>query len=282
MATRTVVIGSGAGASTAAMVLAEAGHDVTILEKGPNYVGDVTAKAPPATKWSSDELKKLRGFGRPDPDAEPRTYRWSTEDDEPRFVGDVQGLPQTVGGGTIHWGASTPRFWDIDFRKASLLGPFPGADVADWPFSYDEISPVYDEVERLIGVQGDIEQLPAEPTLAHAPRTRVLPMPPGPGQHSSLLAVEGCRKLGYHPFPVPTAINSRPYGGRPACNNCGFCDGYGCPIHARVGALGPLRRAVGAGATLRAEAPVVEIEHRGGRATGVIWVDAAGTRHRMA
>ena len=106
-------------------------------------------------------------------------------------------------------------------------------------------------------------------------------MPPGPGQHSSLLAAEGCRKLGYHPFPVPTAINSRPYDGRPACNNCGFCDGYGCPIHARVGALGPLRRAVDAGATLRAEAPVVAIEHRGGRATGVVWVDAAGQRHRV-
>ena len=31
----------------------------------------------------------------------------------------------------------------------------PGADLADWPFSYAEIAPCYDEVEQLIGAQGD-------------------------------------------------------------------------------------------------------------------------------
>ena len=75
------------------------------------------------TKWSSDELKGARGFGRPDPDAEPRTYRWHASDTEPRHVGAIQDLPQTVGGGTVHWDAKTPRFWDIDFQKRSLLGP---------------------------------------------------------------------------------------------------------------------------------------------------------------
>ncbi len=34
---RALVIGSGPGGSIAAMVLAEKGWDVTILEKGPNY-----------------------------------------------------------------------------------------------------------------------------------------------------------------------------------------------------------------------------------------------------
>ena len=47
----------------------------------------------------------------------------------------------------------------------------------------------------------------------------------------------GARKLGYHPFPVPKAINSRPYGGRPRCMYGGACRSYGCPIHAKATTL---------------------------------------------
>jgi gluconate 2-dehydrogenase alpha chain len=75
------------------------------------------------------------------------------------------------------------------------------------------------------------------------------------------------------------AINSQPYDGRPACNNCGFCSHYGCPIHARIGGLAPLRRALLAGAELRAEAFVARIERNGSKATGVTWVDNAGKEH---
>ena len=63
-------------------------------------------------------------------------------------------------------------------------------------------------------------------------------MAAGPPQYSSHLVAEGCSRVGLHPFIAPMAINSRSYDGRPACNNCGFCSGYGCPIQARVGALG--------------------------------------------
>jgi choline dehydrogenase-like flavoprotein len=279
VATRALVVGSGAGGSTAAMVLARAGFDVTILEKGRNYFADLTA-ATPHTRYSNDELKNDRWFAEPDPELEPRTFR-RVGDTEPRVTGAILPLPQTVGGGTVHWDAKTPRYWDIDFRKLTLLGPVPGAQVADWPFGYDEIAPHYDEVERLIGVSGDIRQLAAV-TLAHAPRSRALPMPPGPSQLSSLKAAAGCAALGLDAFPAPMAINSRPYDGRPACNNCGFCSGYGCPIHARVGALAPLRLALLAGAELRARAWVVRVVHRNGRATGLEWLDERGRRHTEA
>ena len=278
---KALVVGSGAGGATAAMVLAEAGYDVVVFEKGDNWFDDLT-KAAPTSRFSSDELKAARGFAQPDPVAEPRTYRWHGSDTEPRHVGPVQDLPQTVGGATVHWDAKTPRFWDIDFDKLSLLGPIPGADVVDWPFSYDEIAPVYDEVEELIGVAGDVSAIAAEPTLRHAPRSRALPMPAGPPQLASLLASEGCRQLdpALHPFLVPMAINSAEFDGRPACNNCGQCSGYGCPILARVGALAPLRRAVEAGAEVRERSWVVKVDTSGRRATGVTWIDDRGRAHR--
>ncbi len=277
---KALVVGSGAGGAVAAMVLAEAGHDVVVFEKGDTWFDDLT-EAAPRSRFSSDELKAGRHFARPDPVAEPRTYRWHPSDAEPRYVGAVQDLPQTVGGATVHWDAKTPRFWDIDFRKLSLLGPIDGADVADWPFSYDEIAPVYDEVEELIGVAGDVDVLPAEPTLRHAPRSRPLPMPAGPPQLASLVAAHGCQKVEplLHPFPAPMAINSTEYDERPACNNCGQCSNHGCPILARVGALAPLRRAVTAGAEVRERSWVVKVETSGRRATGVTWIDDRGQEH---
>ena len=277
MASKAIVVGSGAGGSTSAMVLAEAGFDVLILEKGRNYFRNLTSPTP-RTAFSNDELKSnVRFFEDPDTDVEPRTYRRDAGQTRPT-VGNVNHLPSTVGGGTVHWDAKTPRFWDIDFKKLSMMGPVDGADVRDWPFAYADIAPYYNEIERLIGVSGDIQQIP-ELTLSHAPRTQQFDMPPGPPQYSSLVAAQGASLLGLHPFPTPMAINSQSHDGRPACNNCGFCSHYGCPIHARVGALAPLRRALLAGATLKPNTFAYAITHSGGRATGVSYVDDAGNRH---
>ncbi|MGH3579205.1 MAG: GMC family oxidoreductase N-terminal domain-containing protein, partial [Mycobacterium sp.] len=154
-----------------------------------------------------------------------------------------------------------------------------GADVIDGPFTYRELSPYYEEIEKLIGVAGDVAGIAAEPTLAHSPRRGPLPMPPGPPQYASLLAAKGCQALGLHPFIAPMAINSQRYDGRPACNNCGFCSGYGWPINARVGALAPLRRALDKGVELRTGAWAVRVNTDGRRATSVTWDDRHGARH---
>jgi gluconate 2-dehydrogenase alpha chain len=262
------------------MVLARRGWDVVVLEKGANYLGDLH-DATPATRFSNDEVKSsLRFFEGPDYElAEPRTFRRQPTDAEPLVTGMVNHLPSTVGGGTIHWDAKTPRFWDIDFKKRSLLGPSPGADVQDWPFEYADLAPYYDEIERLIGVQGDIHQL-APITKKHSPHARQFAMPPGPQAYAGLVISEGARRLGLHPFPAPMAINSIPYRGRPACNNCGFCS-YGCPIHARIGALAPLREAVRTGRVeVRPDTMVSKVLFAGNRATGVAFFDAAGRSRR--
>jgi gluconate 2-dehydrogenase alpha chain len=101
-------------------------------------------------------------------------------------------------------------------------------------------------------------------------------MPPGAAQYTSRLLSSGAETLGLTPYPVPMAINSQTYGGRPACNDCGFCSHYGCPIHARVGALAPLQRALIAGAHLESETFASRVIWSGRRATGITLTDGAG------
>ncbi|HYB47895.1 MAG TPA: NAD(P)-binding protein, partial [Streptosporangiaceae bacterium] len=173
---KAVVIGSGAGGSFAAMALAQAGWQVVIFEKGPNYFSNLDGQGPVGTLFSNDDLKmNVRYFAGPDPQVFPRTWR-PVGAPAAQYTGSVDDLPQLVGGGTVHWDAKVPRFWDIDFQQFSALGPVPGADLADWPFSYADIAPYYDEVETLIGAQGDVRTIP-DLVLKHAPRGP-FPMPP--------------------------------------------------------------------------------------------------------
>ena len=108
------------------MELAENGWDVVIFEKGSNYFTDLKGTGPLGTTFANDELKSLyRYFEQPDPLAYPRTYRHNASQ-AAGYVGPVNELPVTVGGGTVHWDAKVPRFWDIDFQGTVDARPAPG------------------------------------------------------------------------------------------------------------------------------------------------------------
>ena len=141
----------------------------------------------------------------------------------------MNNLPSTVGGGGFHADGKLPRFREVDFRARTELGPIDGADVVDWPLDYDELEPYYAEAERVVGVAGDHTANPfAAWRSGPVSRCRRAPTCSAPCSRA-----RPPTRLGYHPYRAPTGVNSVEYDGRPACNNCGFCGFFGCPIDAK-------------------------------------------------
>jgi choline dehydrogenase-like flavoprotein len=157
-------------------------------------------------------------------------------------VGAVNSIPSTVGGGGTHADGKVPRFRPEDFRLLSTYGPIDDAAVADWPVDYDELEPYYAEVERLVGVAGTAG---ANPFAAW--RSGPYPMPSGAPMYGAVLSSAAAERQGLHPYAAPTAANSVPYDGRPACNNCGHCAYFGCPIHAKGDPVAMLQHALATG-----------------------------------
>jgi len=119
------------------------------------------------------------------------------------------------GGSSNCWWGCTPRFMPSDFKLKSLYGI-----AQDWPISYDELDPYYDEAEVIMAISG--------PDETPFPKKGKYPLP---AHKFSKVDEILHKKYGNQYISQPTARASRATENRNACmasSTCGVC-----PVNAK-------------------------------------------------
>ncbi len=256
-----LIIGAGATGAVAARHLAKAGFKVVCLEQGTwvdssEFWGD-------KPEWELMAQKRWH----PNPNVRELGDDYPINCEE----SDVNPLMfAAVGGSTVIWAAHWHRFMPSDFRVRSLDGV-----AEDWPFTYEDLEPFYEQAELEMGVSG-LAGDPAYPPMKPPP---LLPFPIG---KIGRRAAKGMNALGWHWWPGSQAIPPSPYGGRNACARRGTCM-TGCPEGAKASTdLTHWPAALADGATLVTGARVREITvNAQGLADGAIYLDRSEVAHRQ-
>lgn len=166
-----VIIGSGIGASLAAVALAKKGRKVVIVEQGPLL-----------SMQNNQEIFESETFFGTDSVPKIPVSLQSGQNKSTRF------LPAAVGGLAHFYAAISLRMREQEFER--------------WPFSYAEIEPFYSEAEQLMMVSGITGNDPCDPPRSQnyretLPRMSVM----------SQKLKSGAEALGLKPFAHPLAIS---------------------------------------------------------------------------
>lgn len=270
-----VIVGAGAAGGVMAKELSSAGFHVVLLEQGPYFH---------ERDFEHDELKFKDVFDPPfigqevltnDHSLQPNTFR-KTEREKAVLTAFAQ-YGRCVGGGTVQFTGNYWRFHEVDFVERSRWGTVAGAALADWPITYSELERYYTKAEWELGISGRAGANPFDP-----PRSKPYPLPPMPIKSSGVLLERGARKLGWHPYPAPLAILSKPYSGRSVCAHCGFCESFGCEWGAKSSTLAsviPVAERTGR-CEIRPNSYVLKIStDKRGRVDGVLYFDKRKQEH---
>jgi gluconate 2-dehydrogenase alpha chain len=272
-----LIVGIGAAGGIASYVLTKAGVDVVALEAGPR-------------RDKAEFLKyydELEGYPYHNPFADVKANKevptWRPDAKSPVQappVGPIV-MDNQVGGTSVHWSAQAWRYRADDFKiRSTTIAKYgeealpAGTSIVDWPISYDDLEPYYEQVEDLVGISGQGGANPFE-----SPRKKDYPLPPLRRSGICEFAADGLKKAGYHPFPQPAGVVSQDFNGRSACSYCGYCTGHGCWNDAKSSTLVsaiPAAEQTGK-LEIRTNSRVMKIlSNDKGQVTGIQYLDSNG------
>lgn len=288
-----VVVGLGWAGSLMSIELAMAGLTVRALEKGPERDYAEFAYPKPADEYAYAVRNKVMTT----PAESAVTVRYNM---------DQTALPTRkwgafvpgggVGGSGLHWTGVLirPTPTDLKLKTYADQAYKPGIlaeemRIMDFPFTWDEIEPYFDKFERICGQSGNTGNLRGKILEGgdpfEGPRSNPYPLPALEDTLNNAMFAEAAKKLGYHPFPNPSAAVSRawtnPYGNQIApCNYCGYCSKYPCLNYSKASpqtaVMDALKRMDNFSYEVNANVLKVVLHDDKKTAKGVIYIDEQG------
>ena len=306
------IVGSGFAGSFIANELSKKGLKVVILEAGPGLQPNIndamrryyeaSAKVPESPYLSAivdDENGKVIdpqniAAGRPNA-LTLSAKNWRDlkqaylDQTAKESVLPFKSTYERLAGGTSHWMGLTPRLVPNDFRmksayfqKSSVDGGF-----VDWPISYEDIRPSYQQAEGELGVSAQVADQRFPDIDDMFPDNYEYPMPRIPpslfDQRVSgalgQLDAKDTQFLGMKQAPtslavrsLPAARNSQPYRNRRACAGNTSCIPI-CPIQAKYDPTITLNEATENGARLIDHAVASEILIENDRVSAINFIN---------
>ncbi len=286
-----VMVGVGWTGGILAAQLTRAGLNVVGLERGPVRDANVSFAFP----HIRDELRYGIRFGlTQDLSRDTLTFRNGADQTAlpMRQLGSFL-LGDGTGGAGAHWNGQTWRWTPYDFEILSQTrarygqGAIDdGMQIQDWGVTYQQLEPFYDQFERTAGIGGKAGNLQGKIQAGgnpfEGPRASEYPNPPMKRSQLGDLFQTATQRLGYHPFPGPSANMSQAYTNPDgqalgACMYCGYCERFGCDYNAKASpnnTVLPVALATGK-FEVRNDANVVRVnmDSSGKRAVSVTYID---------
>jgi choline dehydrogenase-like flavoprotein len=169
------------------------------------------------------------------------------------------------GGGSNCWWGNAPRFLPADFAMHSGFGVG-----RDWPISYDDLEPYYDQAEAIISLSGGEGQAPYR-------RGSGYQQPPHLLSHPERLLKEAYPDTFFH---MPCARSRTNAAGRGICCANAIC--HLCPVDAKFTVQNAMMEVYeDPRVTVSVDSEVTDIDHVTGLATGLAYT-RAGRQHRLS
>src|SRR5678815_426171 len=215
-----LLVGLGWTGGILAKELTEAGHQVVALERGAMRSTENDFAVP---RIRDD----LRYASRNDLMQNPAKDTLTIRNDPSQLALPMRRLGsflpgEGVGGAGVHWNGVTWRWTDNELKVRSLYEECYGKNyipadmtIQDWGITYAELEPYYEKFERTAAVSGKAGNLRGviQPggNPFEAPRANEYALPALTPILSNIMFADAASKLGYHPFPRPSANASRAY-----------------------------------------------------------------------
>jgi choline dehydrogenase-like flavoprotein len=241
-----IVVGSGAAGGMAGFQLATAGLKVLMLEAGRQLDHAKEFKTMewpyatpergtlPSTEHSltAAEYRMVdRPYGTGKPFEKYKTvFSYSGNRYTKHSVVDERQHPYTgtpyawvrarvLGGKTNMWGRVALRLSDYDFKARSRDGL---GD--DWPIGYADVAPYYDKVDRLLGISGNVDNLPQLPDSIYQRPIKL--------NCGEMMLRKAIAPMGRHLIPGRAGVTTDGVANkyRRPCKGRGRC-GRGCNLH---------------------------------------------------